>query len=51
MARILAIEHLTGAPNNQKVNSTKRDPFSFKLVNPKARHCTICQQPGYNAHT
>ncbi|CAG8810182.1 9706_t:CDS:2, partial [Gigaspora margarita] len=32
----------SGAPNNQKVNSTKRDPSGFKLVNPKARHCAIC---------
>ncbi|CAG8648222.1 16358_t:CDS:2 [Gigaspora margarita] len=31
-----------GAPNNQKVNSTKRDPSGFKLIDPKARHCAIC---------
>ncbi|CAG8627497.1 2243_t:CDS:2, partial [Dentiscutata heterogama] len=39
----------SGAPNNQKVNSTKRDPSGFELVDPKARHCAICQQPGHNA--
>ncbi|CAG8745197.1 1051_t:CDS:2, partial [Cetraspora pellucida] len=39
------------APNNQKVNSTKRDPSGFELVDPKARHCAICRQPRHNAHT
>ncbi|CAG8620983.1 14682_t:CDS:2 [Cetraspora pellucida] len=43
--------HPSGAPNNQKVNSTKRDPSGFKLVDPKARHCAICQQPRHNACT
>ncbi|CAG8760166.1 14143_t:CDS:2, partial [Cetraspora pellucida] len=27
--------HPSGAPNNQKVNSTKRDPSGFELVDPK----------------
>ncbi|CAG8580965.1 4956_t:CDS:2, partial [Scutellospora calospora] len=34
--------HLSGAPNYQKNNSTRRDPSCFEMVEHKGRHCAIC---------
>ncbi|CAG8719531.1 4873_t:CDS:2 [Cetraspora pellucida] len=42
--------HSLGTPN-QQTNSTRRDLSGFELVDHKAQHCTLCQQPGHNAHT
>ena len=41
----------SGATNKRSINSTRRDPSGFVLVDQSVRQCTICYQPGHNSRT
>ena len=41
----------SGATNKRSIDSTRRDPSGFVLVDQRVRQCTICYQPGHNSRT